>query len=292
MFSPQNSSRARYRSVAFASVAVLSIALNTACSASAPKEADATTSSPATVTAPASSSGGASAKPSESVKPNPKLDAKIVKAIKDLEAQGIELGEPVNIDGGSYPSYVVTAKSKLGKFNAAVHTGGTPKGWSKKDQDVSALKAANFFMNTVLNPPTRTEYNSNISPLVDSFDEYVLPERREEFTANAQSNESTGFTKDIFEPEGNYVGYTLINDGQTPRLKDVKIKISESQNWDGGVYYVFKGTYVLSAINEKTRKPRDLDSIIEYGVTVQKGDDGKMYVGGTQEIDEQYKDIQ
>lgn len=292
MLSPQNSSLARYRRAAFALVAVLSIALTAACSSSAPKEAGTSTSSPAPAAVSASSSREASAKPSESVKPSPKLDAKTAKAIKDLEAQGIELGEPVNIAGGSYPSYVVTEKSKLGKFNTSVHTGGTPKGWSKKDLDASALKAANFFMNTVLNPSTRTEYNSNIRPLVASFDEDVLPERRAEFTASAQSNEDTGFTKDIFEPEGNYVGYTLINDGQTPRLKDLKIKVSESQTWDGGVYYTFKGTYVLSAMDKKTEKPRDIDSIIEYGVTVQKDDDGKMYIGGTQEIDEQYEDIQ
>lgn len=289
---------ARYRRTTLASVAMFSIALTSACGSTPPQNNNENTSSPIATTAPATPSEEATvkptetAKPVESTKPSSTLGSKAKQEISNLEKQGIKLGDKVSIDGGSYPSYEITNKSNLGKFDSSKNSGGIPSGWNKKDTEDAQIKASNFFMNTVLNPPTKTDYNSNIKPLEKSLDKDVLPAYRAEFKDNAQSNESTVFTKDIFEPGGNYSGYSLINDGETPRIKNVKINVSESQQWDGGIYYTYKGTYTLSALNTKTKKPKDIDAKIEYGITVTKGDDGKMYINGTQEIEEQYEDVQ
>lgn len=281
----------RYRRTAMASILGASIIATSACGSVPPQQNNTPPAPETSVTAPANPSE--TAKPTETVKPSSTAKPTVKsKEIKALESQGIEISDTVEIADGSYPSYEVKQGSKLATYNPSLQSGGVPEGWKKSDMDKAQHKASNFLMNTVLNNQTRTSYYSNIKSLEKTFEKEVAPEYREEFINSIQSNDETPLMKDIFEdPTGQYADYTLINDGKTPRIKNVDAKVIESQSWNGDNYFVFKGTYTLSAMNKKTKKPRDIDAKFEYGITIRKSGDGKFYIVGANGIEGLYENI-
>lgn len=273
-----------------AALSMLAVALmaTTACGGGSIDSSSTPASQSETTAAATSATASASASPAA----QPKKPQGKSKEAKQLEEEGILLGPEVVVEDGSYPSYEVEKGSKLANYNPSLQTGEAPEGWSKSDLETGQLKAANFLLNTVLNNETRTSYYSNIQRLEKTFGKEIAPEYLDEFIENIQSNDDTPLMKDIFEsPNDQYHDYTLINDGQTPRIKNVKAKVTSSEQWNGDNYYLFKGSYTLSAMNKKTQKPRDIDSKFEYGITVTKSGNGKQYISGTNNITGLYEDI-
>lgn len=269
---------------------MLAVALmaTTACGAGSTDSSSTPASQPETTAAAPSATASASASAAaQTEKPQAKS-----KEEKQLEKEGIHLGPEVDVADGSYPSYEVDKSSKLAKYDPSLQTDGVPDGWSRSDLEAGQLKAANFLMNTALNNETRTSYYSNIEQLEKTFEKEIAREYLDGFVESIQSNDDTPLMKDIFEDANSqYHDYTLINDGKTPRIKNVKAKVISSQHWNGDNYYMFKGTYTLSAMNKKTQKPRDIDAKFEYGITVTKSGDGEFYISGTNNITGLYEDI-
>lgn len=281
---PQSGTSIRYRSATLASMAVLSIVVTSACSSAESqvntKEVPATASSAAP---PATADS--ETKPSPSVAPAVKT-----KEIKDLEKQGIKLGEVIEIAEGSYPSYKVEASSPIARYDASTQTS-PPKGWSEKDLKDGHLYAANFLMNHVLDNPARTNFEKNKDIAKSHVSNELAAKNKQEILDSMSSNETTIFPKDVFEGP-DYLGYTLINDGKTPRNKNIDIKALSSEGWENGNYIEFAGDYTLSAKETKTNKPKDIDAKMKFGLTVDKIGEGNFKISGANSIEILYEDIQ
>lgn len=281
---------ARYRRTTLASVAMFSIALTSACGSTPPQNNNENTSSPIATTAPATPSEEATVKPTETAKPSPTQEVK-TKEIQALEKNGISLGKIKNVSDGSYPSYKVSKESALSKYDPSKQIGGMPDGWSNSDMKEAHLYASNFLMNSVLNNEGRTNFDKNKGELIKSISKEVSPEFKKPMLDILKSNDTTLLPKDIFStPE--YKGYTLVNDGKTPRIKNVDIKINSSQSWNGDNYIEYSGTYTLSAVNSKTGVHRDIDAKMKYGLTIKKSGESKYKISGINSIEGLYEDIQ
>lgn len=282
---------ARYRRTAFASVAMFSIALTSACGSTPPQNNTDNTSSPIATTAPATPSEEATVKPSESAKPTPTQDNSVAgQTISKLDKQGIEIGKTVKVKGGSYPQYEVTKDAPIAKFDKSTHSGGLPKGWTQKDMEASQLASANYMANIVLDNPTVNNYKANQDEFISQMKKSTTPKVRNEFVQSVK-DQGKSFNDDIFEQESfigdKTKGFKYPSDGKTPRIADLSgLKVTSSQTWDGGVYYTYEGQYTKNVV-DKNNKPYTMENLITYGITIQKHD-GKFLIAGVSYEDGKY----
>lgn len=276
---------ARYRRTAFASVAMFSIAITSACGSTPPRNNVDNTSSPIATTAPATPSEEATVKPSESAKPTPTQDTSVAgKTISKLDKQGIEIGKTVKVKGGSYPQYEVTKDAPIAKVDKSKHSGGLPKGWTQKDLNQAHIVSGNYMMNFALDNPTLNDYDSNKEIFAKQVEKVASPKYRSAFVNAVRTQNGTPFMSDTFKENfagDTSKGFRYVTDGKTPRIADMsQLKLTSSEEWNGDAYFQYDGIITMNVVDKKG-EPYTMDRNISYGMTVTKID-GKFYMSGAE----------
>lgn len=283
----------RYRRRVMASVALFSIALVGACSSAASGEDIDGNPRSIVSSSPATSDADPVVKPTVSAKPAPKVNETVTaKTISQLEKQGIDIGDTVEVKGGSYPQYRVTEKSDLAQFDPSKHSKGTPAGWKKSDLEKSQVVASSIMLNMVLDNPTLNDYDANKQLLADSAKRIATSKYKQEFYDDVL-NKTASFLSDTLQ-EKEFVGdrsqgFRFVSDGETPRIADLSnLEVSSSENWDGGVFYTYSG-YVKLNVVDKVNKPYTMDFFIEFGLGIIK-EQGEYRMNSAHNLNTKYRE--
>lgn len=284
----------RYRRPVMASLAIFSIALVGACSSAASGEDIEVTPRATASSSPAvASDADQVVKPTVSAKPTLKVNESVTaKTISQLEKQGIDIGDTVEVKGGSYPQYRVTEKSDLAQFDPSKHSNGTPDGWKKSDLENSQVMASNIMLNMVIDNQTLNDYEANKQLLADSAKRIAISKYKQEFY-DAVMNHDAPFLSDNLQAKeykgDKSRGFRFVSDGETPRIADLSnLEVSSSENWDGGVYYTYVG-YVTMNVVDKSNKPYAMEFFIEIGLNVTK-EQGEYRVSSVQNLNTKYRE--